>query len=189
MENSDMKKKIGERLDDRRNEIGMSVTALEDKSGVSRSAIYRIFDGTTAESRKIKVLAEALDYPISELFDEPPVEPVLDEYTLDDAPVCVEDYHLKLESAEALQLPQIPYTPVTCLIVPWDLEAQENAVRAVYRLKSHNRAMIVEVLEVGDDRVFRSAAVPQSELLQSGEQGQILGAIADLVSAERLFRR
>ena len=173
---------------------GLNVPQLQRASGVGTTTIRKILSGETPKpnTRTQDLLADALGVPPSALAGD---RYHLPEYTLSDCPVCSEGaYQLNLNSS---LIPGLLTQAVECAveIVPWDEDAKAHAGWALFRRTGEKKAIVARVFEDGDSLILASAALqigsthPASVELVDGVNGQILGAIFDLIDSADFFHR
>ena len=171
---------------------GVSTQELVDASGVGKTTLWKLLKGKTKPGATTQQkLADALNVPVSALIDG---EYYLPEYTLADCPVCESAYQLNLKSD---LMPGMFEQSIDCAVqvVPWDKESAAHALWAVFRREGESRAIVARIYEDGDQLALFSAALPIGSIqspkaqLIDGQNGQILGAIYDLLDSTELFQR
>ena len=167
-------------------ENGINQQELAKKAGVSKPTIGRILRGEVSNPVSLTAIANALEVPIGVLHGETQ----LATYTLDNAPVCVDSYYIEIPGQD-MHLEFIPHDTVLFEVIPWDSESKD-VIRALFRITGQKKALVVVVSEVGDDlHLFPAQLISsgRSDIQFSSDDGQILGAISDVVSLSDHFRR
>ena len=172
------------------NDKGYQAKKLSDESGVSRSTINRYLSGESDPGLDaLKKLASALNVTIATMVGETDENlELLDAYELDDAPVCVTPYILRIRSGTELEL-NLPDRQTDLLVVPWDNKAKSNADRAIVRRQNHSRAVLARVSPAGDDLHLSALPSHLNQTFSEEDGDQVLGAIQRIASIHELFWR
>ena len=178
---------IGKNIERIRTQQGLTTKELIEKSNVGKSTLNRILRGAIKEPRVLPRIAEALDCHVGDLYSD-----AVSTYNLKDAPVCEDVYWLELPDSRQLGIRDFPEGPVTVEVVPYSSAPENLPIRLVYRFHGQDLALVVEVIQVGENDYLHPVGAAGSlppELQPTTENGHVLGAIFDVVSLSHLFHR